>query len=98
MSSIEKELRRAARITKDGVTVRQGNRAGGQVSRIWGAQMLREVASKTNDTAGDGTTTADRAWRRRSCAKGAKIGCRRDEPDGPQARHRDCCNGGGQGP
>lgn len=26
--------------------------------RIWGAQLVKEVATKTNDTAGDGTTTA----------------------------------------
>jgi chaperonin GroEL len=36
---------------------RQGNRTQGQV-REHGRQMLREVASKANDKAGDGTTTA----------------------------------------
>jgi chaperonin GroEL len=37
---------------------RQGDRAGGQAFENMGAQMIREVASKTNDKAGDGTTTA----------------------------------------
>ena len=36
---------------------RQGNRTRRQVENM-GAQMVREVASKTNDIAGDGTTTA----------------------------------------
>jgi len=47
----------APRITKDGCDGRQGHRARRQV-REHGRQMVREVASKTNDVAGDGTTTA----------------------------------------
>jgi len=54
-----------------------------------GAQMLREVASKTNDTAGDGTTTAT-VLAQAIVREGAKSVCRRNEPDGPEARHRDC--------
>src|SRR4030088_3094562 len=47
----------APRITKDGVTVAKEIELDDKFENM-GAQMLREVASKTNDTAGDGTTTA----------------------------------------
>ena len=76
----------APRITKDGVTVAKEIELEDKFENM-GAQMVREVASKTNDIAGDGTTTAtvlaacDRQGRR-------EIRCRRHEPDGSQARHR----------
>ena len=44
-------------ITKDGVTVAKAVEVEDSVANQ-GAQMVREVASKTNDVAGDGTTTA----------------------------------------
>ncbi len=44
-------------ITKDGVTVAKEIELKDPIENM-GAQMLREVASKTSDTAGDGTTTA----------------------------------------
>jgi chaperonin GroEL len=47
----------APRITKDGVTVAKEVELEDKFENM-GAQMLREVASKTNDLAGDGTTTA----------------------------------------
>src|SRR6476661_399091 len=47
----------APRITKDGVTVAKEIELDDKFENM-GAQMLREVASKTSDTAGDGTTTA----------------------------------------
>ena len=47
----------APRITKDGVTVAKDIDLTDNFENM-GAQMLREVASKTNDVAGDGTTTA----------------------------------------
>ena len=47
----------APRITKDGVTVAKEIEISDK-SENMGAQLLREVASKTNDLAGDGTTTA----------------------------------------
>ncbi|MFN8829657.1 MAG: chaperonin GroEL [Labrys sp. (in: a-proteobacteria)] len=47
----------APRITKDGVTVAKEIDLADKFENM-GAQMLREVASKTNDLAGDGTTTA----------------------------------------
>ncbi|MBD2843463.1 chaperonin GroEL [Erythrobacter rubeus] len=47
----------APRITKDGVTVAKEIELKDKFENM-GAQMLKEVASKTNDLAGDGTTTA----------------------------------------
>jgi chaperonin GroEL len=47
----------APRITKDGVTVAKEIELEDKFENM-GAQMLKEVASKTSDVAGDGTTTA----------------------------------------
>src|SRR5215208_4161031 len=47
----------APRTTKDGVTVAKEIELEDKFENM-GAQMIREVASKTNDVAGDGTTTA----------------------------------------
>ena len=47
----------APRITKDGVTVAKEIELEDKFENM-GAQMVREVAYKTNDKAGDGTTTA----------------------------------------
>jgi chaperonin GroEL len=47
----------APRITKDGVTVAKEIELEGKFENM-GAQMVKEVASRTNDEAGDGTTTA----------------------------------------
>ncbi|MBN9027407.1 MULTISPECIES: chaperonin GroEL [Kaistia] len=47
----------APRITKDGVTVAKEIELEDRFENL-GAQLVREVASKTNDIAGDGTTTA----------------------------------------
>ncbi|RMC23456.1 chaperonin GroEL [Paracoccus siganidrum] len=47
----------APRITKDGVSVAKEIELGDKFENM-GAQMVREVASRTNDEAGDGTTTA----------------------------------------
>ncbi len=44
-------------VTKDGVTVAKEIELAGKLQNM-GAQMVKEVASKTNDVAGDGTTTA----------------------------------------
>jgi chaperonin GroEL len=44
-------------VTKDGVTVAKEIKLEDKFENM-GAQMVREVASKTSDTAGDGTTTA----------------------------------------
>jgi chaperonin GroEL len=47
----------APRISKDGVTVAKEIELEDKFENM-GAQMVREVASKTSDVAGDGTTTA----------------------------------------
>src|SRR3982751_5190940 len=47
----------APRITKDGVTVAKEIELADKFENM-GAQMVREVASKTSSVAGDGTTTA----------------------------------------
>ena len=47
----------APTITKDGVTVAKEVEVEDKVENM-GAQMVKEVASKTSDVAGDGTTTA----------------------------------------
>src|ERR687892_61337 len=47
----------APRITKDGVTVAKEVELSDKFENM-GAQMVREVASRTNDNTGDGTTTA----------------------------------------
>ena len=47
----------APTVTKDGVTVAKEIELADKFQNM-GAQMVREVASKTSDTAGDGTTTA----------------------------------------
>jgi chaperonin GroEL len=47
----------APRITKDGVTVAKEIELADKFQNL-GAQMIKEVASKTNDIAGDGTTTS----------------------------------------
>ena len=44
-------------VTKDGVTVAQEIKLKDKIENL-GAEMVREVASRTNDVAGDGTTTA----------------------------------------
>jgi len=44
-------------VTKDGVTVAKEIEVEETIENM-GAQMVREVASKTSDVAGDGTTTA----------------------------------------
>ena len=47
----------APHVTKDGVSVAKEIELEDKVENM-GAQMVKEVASKTNDIAGDGTTTA----------------------------------------
>ena len=76
----------APRTTKDGVTVAREIELEDKFENM-GAQMLREVASKTNDVAGDGTTTATVSGPGHRSRR-PQIGCRRHEPDGSQTRHR----------
>ena len=76
----------APRITKDGVTVAKEIELEDKFENM-GAQMIREVASKTNDKAGDGTTTAT-VLAQAIVREGHEGRRRRHEPDGPEARHR----------
>ncbi len=57
----------APRTTKDGVTVAKEIELEDKFENM-GAQLVREAAQKTNDAAGDGTTTAC-VLPRRSCAR-----------------------------
>ena len=81
----------APTVTKDGVSVAKEIELEDKFENM-GAQMVKEVASKTSDVAGDGTTTRDGAGAGDD-ARGAEGGRGGDEPDGPEARHR---QGGGQ--
>src|SRR4026209_424053 len=65
----------APRTTKDGVTVAKEIELEDKFENM-GAQMVREVASKTKDVAGEGTTTAGVRARAsvRACAKAAAAG------------------------
>ena len=86
----------APRITKDGVTVAKEIELKDKFENM-GAQMLREVASKTNDIAGDGTTTAT-VLAQAIVREGMKSVAAGHQPDGPQARHRHRRGQGGRGP
>jgi hypothetical protein len=86
----------APRITKDGVTVAKEIELKDKFENM-GAQMLREVASKTNDNAGDGTTTAT-VLAQAIVREGHEVGRGRHEPDGPEARHRPRRDHGRRGP
>jgi chaperonin GroEL len=52
-----------------------------------GAQMVREVASKTSDVAGDGTTTAT-VLAQAIFREGVKTVAAGGKPDGSETRHR----------
>jgi chaperonin GroEL len=71
-------------ITKDGVTVAKEIELEGNFENM-GAQLVKEVASKTSDVAGDGTTTAT------VLAQAIYRGHRRSQPNGDQAWHRQGC-------
>ena len=85
----------APRITKDGVSVAKEIELEDKFENL-GAQLLREVASKTNDKAGDGTTTAT-VLAQSIVKEGAKAVAAGMNPDGPEARHRHGRDGSRQG-
>ena len=74
----------APRITKDGVSVAKEIELDDKFENM-GAQMVKEVASRTNDEAGDGTTTA--TLRASYCKRGYESGCGWHEPHGLEAWH-----------
>ena len=73
-------------ITKDGVTVAKEIELEDRFENM-GAQMVKEVASKTSDVAGDGTTTAT-ILAQCIYREGAKLVVGGAQPDGPQTRNR----------
>jgi chaperonin GroEL len=73
-------------VTKDGVTVAKEIELEDKLANM-GAQMVKEVASKTSDVAGDGTTTAT-VLAQAIYLEGSKLVAAGREPDGHQARHR----------
>ena len=85
---LRQELRRAADHTKDGVTVAKEIELADKFENMPGAQMVREVASKANDIAGDGGTTTATVLAQSIVREGAKAVAAGIEPDGPEARHR----------
>jgi chaperonin GroEL len=76
----------APTITKDGVTVAREIELEDAYENM-GAQLAKEVATKTNDVAGDGTTTAT-VLAQAIVKEGPAQRRRRRQPDAPQARHR----------
>ena len=76
----------APTITKDGVTVAKEIELEDPYENM-GAQLCKEVASKTNDVAGDGTTTATCPRPGDRQRRPQERHCRR-QPDLPEARHR----------
>ena len=78
----------APRITKDGVTVAKEIELEDKFENM-GAQMVREVASKTSDQAGDGTTTAT-VLAHAIVREGAKAVAAGMNPMDLEARRRSC--------
>ena len=76
----------APTVTKDGVTVAKEIELEDKFENM-GAQMVKEVASKTSDVAGDGTTTAT-VLARAIFTEGAKMVAAGHDPMNAQARHR----------
>ena len=80
-------------ITNDGVTIAKEIELKDEFENM-GAQLVREVATKTNDAAGDGTTTAT-VLAQAFVNEGHEERHRRCQPHGHQARHaegrRRCC-------
>ena len=75
----------APAVTKDGVSVAKEIELENPVENM-GAQMVKEVASKTADVAGDGTTTATVLAQALGGRRPAQRRCWR-QPHGPQAWH-----------
>ena len=82
----------APTITNDGVSIAKEIDLEDPFEKI-GAELVKEVAKKTDDVAGDGTTTATvLAWAMvREGLPQRRRGC---EPDGAQGRHREGGRGG----
>lgn len=78
-------------ITNDGVTIAKEIELKDEFENM-GAQLVREVATKTNDAAGDGTTTA--TVLAQAMVTGHEERYRRCQPHGYPPRHEQgCCQG-----
>ena len=77
----------APTITNDGVSIAKEIELDDPYEKI-GAELVKEVAKKTDDVAGDGTTTAT-VLAQALVKRGPAQRRRRRQPDGPQARHRE---------
>ena len=75
----------APTVTKDGVSVAKEIELADKFENM-GAQMVKEVASKASDDAGDGTTTAT-VLAQTIVQRRSEIGCCRYESHGSKARH-----------
>ncbi len=82
-------------ITHDGVTVAKEIELDDPFENM-GAQLLKEAATKTNDIAGDGTTTSTVLAHAMVYGRPEEPGCRL-QPDAAQARHRGGRQGRGRG-
>ena len=82
-------------ITNDGVTIAREIELEDPYENM-GAQLAREVASKTNDVAGDGTTTAT-VLAQSMIREGLKNVAAGRQPDGDQTRDRESRRGRGGG-
>ena len=78
-------------ITNDGVTVAKEVELEDPIENM-GAQLVREVATKTNDAAGDGTTTAT-VLAQALVTEGMKNVAAGANPIGREARHAEGCEG-----
>ena len=76
----------APHITKDGVTVAKEVELSDPFQNT-GAQLVKSVASKTGDDAGDGTTTANRSGSGYCRRRFEECNCR-CKPDGSETRYR----------
>lgn len=79
----------APTITKDGVSVAREIELEDKFENM-GAQMVKEVASKANDAAGDGTTTAT-VLAQAIITEGLKAVAAGMKPDGPETWYRQSC-------
>ena len=73
-------------ITNDGVTIAKEIELEDPFENM-GAQLVKEVATKTNDVAGDGTTTAT-LLAQAIVREGPEEPCRRRQPHDTEAWHR----------
>jgi hypothetical protein len=83
----------APTITNDGVSDRQGDRTRRSLRERIGAALVKEVAKKTDDVAGDGTTTATVL----ACVDGARGPARTSRPAPTRWSLKKWHRGGGRG-